>query len=145
MKIYLLKTYSGLKPLYEDDFDFAKKLKNGEVYSAEIKLSRNYKFHKKYFALIKCAFEFLREDVREKYFADNINNFRKTLQVAAGHSEKVFSIERREFVEQSLSIDFESMNEDQFSELYDRVLDVLFKTFLKNINSTEFETALDNF
>lgn len=36
MKLNLLNTVQGLKPLYDDDFDEKKKLKIGEVYTAEI-------------------------------------------------------------------------------------------------------------
>ena len=37
MKLNLLATPLGLKPLYPEDFDEEKKLKNGTIYTADIR------------------------------------------------------------------------------------------------------------
>jgi len=42
-------------------------------------------------------------------------------------------------------IAFDKMDEAEFSELYERVKDVLFEVFLKNISIEEFEANLMNF
>lgn len=55
MKLLLLNTAQGLKPCYDEDFEERKKLKIGQEYMADVKVPRNLEFHKKYFALIKCA------------------------------------------------------------------------------------------
>lgn len=55
MKLQLLNTTRGLVPLYDEDFEEKKKLKLGTEYTAEIKVSRNSKFHRKYFALLNAA------------------------------------------------------------------------------------------
>lgn len=145
MKLSLLNTISGLKPLYDEDYDEKKKLKVGSTYIAEIKLVRNPDFHRKYFALLICAWEFQSEAVREKYFKENIDSFRKTIQISAGYSETVYSVEKKEFIEIPKSISFEKMDEAEFQELYERVKDVLYKTFLKNISQEEFERSLMGF
>jgi hypothetical protein len=59
MKLFLQNTTHGLIPCYDADYDEKKKLKAGKVYKVEIKLARNYDFHKKYFALINCAWEYI--------------------------------------------------------------------------------------
>jgi hypothetical protein len=63
---------SGLVPINDVSYDEKKKLKIGQVYEVIIKLVRNYEFHKKYFALINCAWEYLPEHKQEffktKYF-----------------------------------------------------------------------------
>lgn len=145
MKILLLNTVQGLKPMYDTDYDEKKKLKLGVVYTADIKIARNYEFHKKYFALINCAFEYLTLDIREKLFRDSIEPFRKTLQIAAGYFELVYSVERKEFVEQASSIAFDKMSESEFSELYEKVKFVLFKHFLGGISEEAFMKELANF
>ena len=61
MKIKLLNTSVGLKPLYDEDFEEKKKLKIGEVYEATIKRPRNLSFHRKYFGLINLAWEYQNE------------------------------------------------------------------------------------
>ena len=145
MKILLLNTVQGLKPMYDNDYEEKKKLKLGVVYTADIKIARNYEFLKKYFALINCAFEYLTLDIREKLFHDSIEPFRKTLQIAAGYCELVYSVERKEFVEQATSIAFDNMTEAEFSDLYEKVKFVLFKYFLGGISEEAFMKELANF
>jgi len=143
MKLNLLNTTSGLKPCYDDDFDEKKKLKLGQVYQVEIKLLRNYEFLQKYFALINCSWEYLTEKQRE--FIKSKENFRKTLQIAAGWSDTYYSIKRKEWIEESKSISFESMTEEEFVTLYENVKDTLFATFLRNVSEEEFMRNLINF
>lgn len=144
MKLKLLNTISGLKPLYDPDYDEKKKLKIGEVYEATIKRPRNLHFHRKYFSLINLAWEYQLERSTE-HFHNNVDVFRKTVELAAGWCEPVYSIERREWVEIPKSIAFDKMDNDEFTNLYERVKDVLFKYFLKHITVEEFEKNLINY
>ena len=143
MKLFVKNTINGLVPCDDNDYEEKKKLKLGEVYQVTISRPRNYEFHKKYFALINCAWEYLNEKQIE--FFKDINNFRKTMELAAGHSEMVYSINRKEFVEQVLSIAFDKMDNDQFQDLYNRVFDVILKYPLKNISQEDFVNNLSNF
>lgn len=143
MKLNLQNTARGLVPCYDDDFESKKKLKIGEIYTVEIRLARNYEFHKKYFALINCAWEYLTEKQQE--FIKSREGFRKTLQIAAGWSETYYSISRKEWLEESKSISFEAMSGDEFETLYNGVKEVLFTTFLRNIREEEFTKNLINF
>ncbi len=143
MKIYVKNTMSGLIPMTSEDYDLKKRLKIGEVYSVDIKLVRNYEFHKKYFALINCAWEFMTE--KQQTFFKDIEKFRKTIEVAAGHCEPFYSHEKKEWFDIPKSIAFDKMDNSQFEELYQRVLDVLFLTALKTISREEFEKNLINF
>lgn len=143
MKLNLQNTARGLIPCYDDDFDEKKKLKIGEIYKVEIKLYRNYDFHKKYFALINCAWEYLTEKQQE--FIKSKNGFRKTLQIAAGWCEVTYSIARKDWIEESKSIAFDEMDNAEFETLYNGVKDVLFTTFLRNISEEEFMKNLINF
>lgn len=141
MKLQLLNTASGLIPCYDEDYDEKKKLKIGKTYEATIKLVRNPLFHRKYFALIKCAWEYLTES-QQAFFKNDQDVFRKTIEVSAGHCELCYSIERREWIEVPKSISFEKMDEAEFSSLYEKVKDVLFTIFLKSVNKDEFEQQL---
>ena len=144
MKLNLLNTISGLIPLYDADYEEKKKLKIGSIYEVTIRLSRNIDFHRKYFALIQCAWEYQNERTVD-HFKNDINVFRKTIEVAAGWCEPVYSIERKEWLEIPKSIAFDKMDNTEFTDLYDRVKDVLFKYFLKHITCEEFEKNLINF
>ena len=52
MKFQALNTATGLKPLYDEDYEEKRKLKLGTIYNVEVKEVRNYQFLKKYHALI---------------------------------------------------------------------------------------------
>lgn len=144
MKLNLLNTAHGLVALYDDDFDEKKKLKIGEVYQAEIRQPRNIRFHKLYFALINCTWEYLNEKQVE-FFHGNKEVFRKSLEIAAGHCDKVFSFRLKEWVDVPKSVSFSSMDEHEFRDLYQRVKDVIFSTILRGISESEFEKNLINF
>ena len=143
MKLNLLNTLDGLKPCYDDDYEDKKKLKLGQVYSAEIKLFRNYEFFKKYFKLINITWEFLPEHIQEKF--KNRDKMREPLQMTAGFTDTLFSIDRGELVERPKSIAFESMPEEEFIELYERVKDVIFKVFHDYITEEIYIKALSSF
>ena len=141
MKLLLKNTSSGLIPIYDDDFDEKKKLKIGQVYEVSIKLVRNYEFHKKYFALINCAWEYLTEPQAEFY--KNKEIFRKIIEVVAGHCEKWYSPELKKWVEIPKSISFDKMDNAEFQDLYSRVLDVIIISL--KIDREEFERNISNF
>jgi hypothetical protein len=144
MKLMLLNTFEGLKPCYDADFEEKKKLRTGQVYSAEIKLERNYEFHKKYFALISLAWEYQPEK-RQEFFKNSVEVFRKTVEISAGHCDLVYSIKRKEWLEVPKSIAFSKMDNSSFQMLYDNVKGVLFTYFLNHISVEEFEKNLINF
>ncbi len=144
MKLHVLNTSQGLIPLYDDDYEEKRKLKIGEKYSVEIKKARNVQFHRLYFALINCAWEYLNE-AQSEFFHNNKTVFRKSLEVSAGHCDKVFSFKLKDWVDIPKSISFDKMSEFEFRELYERVKDVIFNTILRTISVEEFESNLINF
>lgn len=145
MELYLYNTSQGLKPCYDEDFDEKKKLKIGVTYKAKITLVRNLDFHRKYFALIRTAWEYVNERFQRELFRDNIENFRKGIEVAAGHCDLVFNPRIKEYVEVPRSIAFDKMDNIEFQDLYEKVKNVLFATFLKNIDEDEFMSNLIDF
>ena len=96
------------------------------------------------FALIQCAWEYQNEKVVE-HFKSNIELFRKTVEMAAGHCDLICSIERKEWIETPKSIAFDAMSESEFQDLYDNVLSVLFRIFLKHVTEEEFKRNLQYF
>lgn len=143
MVIYLLNTAVGLKPLYDPDFEEKKKLRVGETYRATINVPRNLAFHRKYFALINCAWEHLTEEQQKPFV--NTEQFRKYLEVAAGHFDLWHSPDYGIDLRIPKSISFGKMDEAEFGELYERIKDVLFTRFLSHISEEEFEQNLINF
>lgn len=143
MKLLVINTPRGLVPMGDDDFDEKKKLKLGQTYSVEIKVARNVDFHRKYFALIAYAWEFLNE--QETATFKSKDNFRKYLEMAAGHCDVIYHPRLQEFVEIPKSISFGSMDNTAFSELYERVKDVIFSIIGDRVTREEFERLLIDF
>ena len=144
MEIYIYSTDDGLKPCTDSDYNEKKKLERGKIYLAKITLARNYPFLRKYFALLNCAWEYQNEKVQQ-HFKNDKNKFRESVQIAAGYTETFYSIDRKEWLEKAKSISFENMKEEEFIELYEKVKNVLFTIFLKNISEAEFMKNLINF
>ena len=144
MEIFCRNTASGLVPLYDSDFDEKRKLKIGKDYKCKITITRDLRTHKKYFALIHCAWEYFTEK-QHNFYHNNINYFRKSMEVLVGHSEPIYIISQNVWSEQAKSVSFDSMDETEFIELYNNVREALFQTFLKNISPDEFEQSFLNF
>ena len=138
-----MNTAQGLKPLYDDDFEEKKKLRIGQTYKAKVTVPRNLQFHRKYWSMITCAWDLLTEKQRE--FFGSKESFRKTLQVAAGHCDRVFHLRLREWVEVPKSIAFDKMSGDEFEELYRGVREVLLTVFLKHLTIEQFEETMINY
>lgn len=144
MEFIAIKTASGLRPAFDSDFEIYSKIKIGDPIKITFKKVRNLEFHRKYFALINCAWQYQNEKTTN-HFKCNIELFRKTVEISAGHCDMIYSISRKEWVEIPKTISFSSMDNNEFSELYERVKDVIFNIFLKNITTVEFEKTLLNF
>jgi len=143
MDILLLKTERGLIPASDSDQEKYISLKNGHTYKAKFIIYRNYDFHKKYFALINCAWAYLNEKTTDHF--KTVEQFRKTVEMSAGHCDLIFSIKRKEWIETPKSIAFDKMNALEFQTLYEAVKTVLYAIFLKHITQEEFEKNLINF
>lgn len=143
MKLLLQNTSHGLIPLYDADYEEKKRLKIGEVYTCEIKQSRNIDFHRKYFALINCAWHLQSEARKEKI--KTVELFRKSVQLAAGYCELVYSHKHKDFIEMPSSISFEKLDNIAFERLYKDVRHVIDTVFCSHISIEDFEKYLINF
>lgn len=143
MKLLVVNTPRGLVPLGDDDYEEKKKLKLGQTYSVEVKVARNVDFHRKYFALISYAWEFLNEQETERFRTKE--NFRKYVEVAAGHCDVIFHPRLQEYVEIPKSISFGKMDNAEFSDLYQRVKDVIFSIIGNRVSQDQFERLLLDF
>ena len=143
MKLLVVNTPRGLVPLGDDDYEEKKKLKLGQTYSVEVKVARNVDFHRKYFALISYAWEFLNEQETERFRTKE--NFRKYVEVAAGHCDIIFHPRLQEYVEIPKSISFGKMDNAEFSDLYQRVKDVIFSIIGDRVTQDQFERLLLDF
>ena len=143
MKLLVVNTPRGLVPMGDDDYDEKKKLKLGETYSVEVKVVRNLDFHRKYFALISYAWEFLNEQETAAFRTKD--GFRKAVEIAAGHYEPQYDLATRSYIHAPKSISFGKMDNAAFSDLYRRVKDVIFSIIGDRVNEDEFEHLILDF
>jgi len=122
MKILLTKTPLGFIPAFDSDYEQAKKIGNGNTIEATITKKRNIIYHRKYFALLKCIFHNLPEKYNEKI--RNIEDLRKAVMFAIGHTEKVFDL-HGEINEIPLSISFEALDNYDFQDIFNNTLNIL--------------------
>ena len=144
MKILLTKTGHCLTAASEEALTALDSLEEGRTYGVDVRSTRNVRFHNKYMKLMRTAWEYMTEK-RQDFFRNNFDNFRKTIEVAAGCCETVYSIGEGRWTEIPRSIAFDKMDEAEFRELYERVKDVLFATALKGVSGQEFMETLNDF
>ena len=118
MKITLVKQLNNtFKIAYDSDYEKAKKIKVNEFYEFEYKQPRNYQFHKKFFALMELVF-----NNQEAY--SNKEDLREDLTIEAGYFRLTENI-HGQTVKKAKSISFASMDETEFSELYNSIVNVI--------------------
>jgi len=119
-QIALVKQLNGtFKLAYNSDYEIAKKIPLNEPIIYDWSKPRNYKFHKKFFALLNMAYE-----NQEQY--NNIEHLRHDLTIEAGFYEIRHNLHGVEIYEPK-SISFAKMDKVEFSEFYNRIVDVIVK------------------
>ena len=134
MKFFARNTIAGLVPLYPSDYDSKRKLKLGQDYEVEVKNPRNVGFHRKFMALINVGCENSKMDLP-------FDTYRRYITMKAGYFT-MYKTGKGVFYE-AQSISFSSINQDQFEEVYSRVLDKI----IEDIGATkeDIETMLISF
>ena len=116
-KIGLYKDGNGrFIPAYDEDYEQAQKLKAGEVHYFSVKKIRNPRLHRLFFKLLTVGYE-----NQEQY--NNFEHYRADVIVEAGYyyeTTKDFGVVRT-----PKSIAYENMDDMEFKELFDRVMDVV--------------------
>ena len=124
-----------LVPADDESMERFKKLKKADVLECDVKEYRNYEFHKKYFALINLAFE------NQEFYKD-LNQFRKIMEMKSGYfdivpTDKGYNL----FIPKSIAYD--KLNQVDFEELYNKVLNEIIKYL--NLTEQELLKELGNF
>ena len=150
MEVLLTKApQGGLIPHSEEDADILKKYGVGSVLRAEVREMRNPAFFRKWWALVKFAYDLWSETVERQTYKGalvepTLDEFRKNIIILAGHYTATYTI-KGELRLNAKSIAFANMKESDFEKLYSATIDVI----LKNILSTEWteqklRDAVDN-
>ncbi len=122
MEIQLVKCLNGsFKLCFDSDFEKAKKIPLNEPFTVTYVKKRNARFHKKFFALINMVYQ-----NQELY--NNYDELREHLTIASGYFNLTHDLDGCE-QKKAKSISFASMDETEFSDLYNAVIDTIIKYF----------------
>lgn len=114
MKILVVKTLNGfLRPAYDTDMEVFSKMPRNEPFEIEYKKKRNPKFHRKYFALMNLAHQ-----NQDDY--EHLDDVRRFVAVMAGFREEMVNKDTGEVFVTPKSISFDSMDELEFTDLYEK-------------------------
>jgi hypothetical protein len=134
MRLLCENRIQGLVPLYPSDFDDKRKLRLGETYQVEVTNPRNVGFHKKFFAMLNVGHENTSLDMP-------FETYRKYMIVKAGFFT-AYQTPKGVYYDPN-SISFASMSQDEFEEVYSRVLDKVIEDV--GLEREDVERQLINF
>lgn len=143
MDIYCKVTPYGLIPLYDSDGEARKKLKPGSVVKCKITLSRNYEFHKKFFALVRLCFDNLPTHLADKLGVHNEQDMLKCIKQDLSLF-KVVKINGREAIEYG-SIAFSAMDNAEFERFYQGAVDLVLYKYMKGTNREDLLQEIEDF
>jgi len=119
MELYVVKTINGLlKPAFDEDKEKFSQFPKDGYFEIKYTKRRNVKFHRKFFALLKIAYE-NQSDYRL------MEDLRRDLIITSGHYEEVVNAITGEVYKIAKSISFNSIDETEFSLIYEDVKNVI--------------------
>ena len=139
MKIVLQKINNSAYPVDETSQERFAKIANKSEFIVDVKLSRNPKFHRKVMSLIRLVFN----NMPEQYHFPEIEDVLDEIKLKAGYFKKHVTT-KGEALYFPKSISFESMDEYQFNEFFERILDVIVKDFLP-LTKKEIEEEINGY
>ena len=135
MEFYAQIKNRKIVPLYDSDNDKIAKLKGNKDYKFKVTAPRNYKFHKKFFALVNLGYQ------NSDHGDMNFEEFRAYITMKAGYYSKVNSFNGEFYLPKS--INFASMDATEFEKLYSSSIDVIIKII--GCTTEDIENELINF
>ena len=144
MDIYLTPTPQGLVPLYDSDYQLFLKLKHGYPYRCKLTQPRNYKFHKKFFALVRITFDNLPAPLANLWDIHTpeeiVRKFKRDLGL---YTARTNPYGEREIEYHSIS--FAAMDQHDFEQFYAQAVSLVLGKYLKGLNRQDLEEALHEF
>lgn len=150
MEILCSKREDGaFVPFGEEASEASRRFKPGQQVWLSIRIARNNRFHKKFFALLNLVYDIWSEANPTIELPDggeariNFDRWRKDLIILAGYWERIPRIDGSMTVE-AQSIAFHAMNEETFEKLYSDVIDTIVQKLLpKRFTAQSLRDAVD--
>ena len=134
-------------PATDQDAEMLTKIKIGEIVSLSMKRMRNYRFHKKFFAMLNFAFDYWEPTLEHNEWGvvpeRNFDRFRKDVIILAGFYDYSYRLNGETTLE-AKSISFASMSdEDEFEKLYSACVDVILKHVCTQFDGDMLDSVVD--
>ena len=129
MEVLLRRTLQGFAPTNDTEADKCRRYKLGSIVRVEMAQMRNYKFLQKFMVMLQIAFDAWSDSAKTQDYKGqpvepSMERFRKDVTILAGYYTPVWNI-REELRLEAKSISFGRMSQEEFEDLYSRVIDVL--------------------
>ena len=145
--IFLVKTPNGsLAPADGKSAEILMNQKVGQGFRVKLTKVRNIRFHRKFFALLNYAFDTWEPEEKEykgEPVQKNFDQFRRDITILAGFYETAVRLDGAVRVT-AKSISFANMEEDEFEELYSKVIDVLLQRVFIGQTKHDIDTVVNN-
>jgi len=115
-------------------------LPDGE-YKAVLTRPRSLAFHRKYFALLKTAYDLWDPQV-DHLSEKSFECFRNDIAILCGYYKNVIRYSGR-FVQEAKSISFAKMDDVEFAALYSKTIDVILQHVLTNYTRADLDEQVD--
>src|SRR5947207_12611320 len=131
MELLFTRGVQGLVPATEEADEWLKKKRLGATVLVEPREPRNGAYFRKWWALVKLAYDYWSEDVatleyKGQRVLPDFDRFRKDLTILAGHYHPVVNLKGEVRIEAD-SLKWASMDEATFGKLYDQTIAVLLR------------------
>jgi hypothetical protein len=152
MEVLLTKAPGGaLIPMDDEQAGKLTKIKGGATVRCEIKQMRNAKFFRKWWVLVKYAYDLWADHLpttmtwRGQRVQPEFERFRKDLTIMAGYFETVFDI-RGDVRVQAQSLAWGSMDEETFERLYSATIQAVLTKIeaARNLTEEQLREYVDN-
>lgn len=143
MEFLCCVTPQGLLPMYDSDYEEKKRLHEGDIVLCTINRQRNYKFHKKFFALLRLTFENLPEYMVEEYNIHSIDDLLTRIKLELNLFDTIEV--KGEKIVKLHSISFSEMDNTRFEKFYDLTIDLIRFKFLRLLDKQTILEEVENF
>ena len=143
--LHFIKASVGLIPADETARTWFDKQRSGAGINAKVSVPRNPKFSRKFFAMLHTAYdnhEWPEIETQYGLARTTFDQFRAYVTVKAGYFTMGATPQGHPRAVPK-SIAFANMGEDEFSQLYSDVLDVIIAEFLDNWTTGDMERAVE--
>ena len=120
------------------------RFKTNELYTVEVKQTRNYQFHKKVFAFLNFCFEHWVCDRECLNLQAQFNRFRNQLTVLAGYYIELYNINGEVRVE-AVSISYSGMEQEDFEKFYHALVNAALKHIFRTTDQNTHNQLLSFF